>query len=247
MTMTDKYKDKVVLVTGASRGIGKAIAQRFIKQGATIIGTGTTKESAEKITAELNGNGTGLVLNLSDKASFESFTKQLEGLDSPQILVNNAGITRDNLLMRMKDEEWDEVIETNLTGMFRITRLCLKAMMKARYGRIINITSVVGLSGNPGQTNYSATKAGMIGFTRSLAREVGSRSITVNAVAPGFIETDMTDNLSDDIRDSLLKQIALGRLGKPEEVASVVDFLASDESAYITGQTISVNGGMYMG
>ncbi len=245
--MTEKYKDKVVLVTGASRGIGKAIANKFVSQGAYVIGTATTESSASKITEELDGKGKGLVLNLNEKESIEAFATELDKLEAPQILVNNAGITRDNLLMRMKDEEWDDVINTNLTGMFKVTKLCLRSMMKARYGRIINITSVVGLSGNPGQTNYSATKAGMIGFTRSLAREVGTRGITVNAVAPGFIETDMTDNLGDEIREGLLKQIALARLGKPEEIASVVDFLASDESNYITGQTISVNGGMYMG
>ena len=245
--MIEKYKGKVVLVTGASRGIGKAIAQKFVQQGAFVIGTGTSEASANKISDELAGNGTGLVLDLSAKSSIDDFADKLGALNPPNILVNNAGITRDNLLMRMKDEEWDDVITTNLTGMYKVTKLCLRAMMKARYGRIINITSVVGLSGNPGQTNYSATKAGMIGFTRSLAREVGSRGITVNAVAPGFIETDMTDGLNEDIRDSLLKQVSLGRLGTADEVASVVDFLASDESAYITGQTISVNGGMYMG
>lgn len=247
--MTEKYNDKVVLVTGASRGIGKSIAKMFGEHGAFVIGTGTTENSAAKIKQELEENqfsGTGLVLNIADKASVESFEKNLKELDSPSILINNAGITRDNLLMRMKDDEWEDVITTNLTGMYRITKLCMRAMMKARFGRIINISSVVGLSGNPGQSNYAATKAGMIGFTRSLAKEVGSRGITVNAVAPGFIETDMTDELGDEVRSSLLEQIALGRLGQPEEISAVIDFLASDESAYITGQTISVNGGMYM-
>lgn len=248
--MVNKYKDKVVLVTGASRGIGKAIATKFAEQGAFVIGTATTEDSAEQISKDLEANkysGSGLVVNIADKSSVEEFENNLKELNAPNILVNNAGITRDNLLMRMKDDEWEDVINTNLTGMFRVTKLCMRAMMKARYGRIINISSVVGLSGNPGQTNYSATKAGMIGFTRSLAREVGSRGITVNAVAPGFIETDMTNELADEVRDSLLNQITLGRLGRPGEIAAVVDFLASNEAAYITGQTINVNGGMYMG
>lgn len=248
--MMDKYKDKVVLVTGASRGIGKEIAIKFAKQGAFVIGTATTEASADQISKRLttdNYSGIGLVLNIADKASVEEFGNKLKDLNAPNILVNNAGITRDNLLMRMKDDEWEDVINTNLTGMFRVTKLCMRAMMKQRYGRIINISSVVGLSGNPGQSNYSATKAGMLGFTRSLAKEVGSRGITVNAVAPGFIETDMTDELSTDVRDSILNQISLARLGRPEEIANAVDFLASDEAAYITGQTISVNGGMYMG
>jgi len=248
--MIEKYKDKVVLVTGASRGIGKEIAINFAKQGAFVIGTATTEVSADQISKTLttdNYSGIGLVLNIADKDSVEEFGDKLKEVSAPNILVNNAGITRDNLLMRMKDDEWEDVINTNLTGMFRVTKLCMRAMMKQRYGRIINISSVVGLSGNPGQSNYSATKAGMLGFTRSLAKEVGSRGITVNAIAPGFIETDMTDELSSDVRDSILNQIALGRLGRPDEIANVVDFLASDETAYITGQTISVNGGMYMG
>lgn len=247
--MTDEYKDKVVLVTGASRGIGKAIANRFASKGAFVIGTATSETSADKITEFLTADGfsgKGLVLNIADPDSVNVFENSLKELDAPNILINNAGITRDNLFMRMKDEEWEDVMNTNLTGMYRITKLCIRAMMKARYGRIINITSVVGLSGNPGQTNYSATKAGMIGFTKSLAQEVGSRGITVNAVAPGFIETDMTNELNDDVRDSILKQITLGRLGQADEVAAVTEFLASDNAAYITGQTLSVNGGMYM-
>ena len=191
-------------------------------------------------------SGKGLVLNIADKASVDEFESNLKELDAPNILINNAGITRDNLFMRMKEDEWEDVMNTNLTGMYRVTKLCIRAMMKARYGRIINITSVVGLSGNPGQTNYSATKAGMIGFTKSLAQEVGSRGITVNAVAPGFIETDMTNELSDEVRESILKEITLGRLGQADEVAAVTEFLASDNAAYITGQTLSVNGGMYM-
>ncbi len=248
--MTEKYKDTTVIVTGASRGIGKAIAFKFAEQGAFVIGTATTEASANQITkslADANLSGTGLILNIADKSSVEDFEIKLKQFNAPGILVNNAGITRDNLLMRMKDDEWEDVVNTNLTGMYRVTKLCLRAMMKARYGRIINISSVVGLSGNAGQTNYSASKAGMIGFTRSLAREVGSRGITVNAVAPGFIETDMTNELSSEVRDSVLNQIALGRLGQADEIANAVDFLASDEAAYITGQTISVNGGMYMG
>ena len=247
--MKDEYKDKVVLVTGASRGIGKAIANRFAKKGAFVLGTATSESSANNISEYLSAegfSGKGLVLNIADKTSVDEFENSLKDFDAPNILVNNAGITRDNLFMRMKDEEWEDVMNTNLTGMYRVTKLCIRAMMKARAGRIINITSVVGLSGNPGQTNYSATKAGMIGFTKSLAQEVGSRGITVNAVAPGFIETDMTNELSDDIRESILKQITLGRLGQADEVAAVTEFLASDNAAYITGQTLSVNGGMYM-
>jgi len=248
--MSQMYKDKTVLVTGASRGIGKSIAIKFAEQGAYVIGTATTEASANKISKDLaadNYSGTGLVLNIADKTSVDDFANNFKELSAPNILVNNAGITRDNLLMRMKDEEWEDVINTNLTGMYRVTKLCLRAMMKAKYGRIINISSVVALSGNPGQSNYSATKAGMLGFTRSLAKEIGSRGITVNAVAPGFIETDMTNELNADVRDSILNQIALGRLGRPEEIAAAVNFLASDEAAYITGQTINVNGGMYMG
>jgi 3-oxoacyl-[acyl-carrier protein] reductase len=248
--MTENYKDKVVLITGASRGIGKAISTKFAEQGAFVIGTATSDKNAEQISKYLEANqfsGTGLVLNIADKSSVEEFAEKLKEFDTPNILINNAGITRDNLLMRMKDDEWEDVINTNLTGMYRITKLCLRAMMKARYGRIINITSVVALTGNPGQTNYSATKAGMIGFTRSLASEIGSRGITVNAVAPGFIDTDMTNELTDDVKEAILKQITLGRLGQAEEVAAVVEFLASDNAAYVTGQTLSVNGGMYMG
>jgi len=248
--MNDIYKNKVVLVTGASRGIGKAIAYKFASQGAYVLGTATTEQSAKKISNNFRKKeflGSGFVLNITKKSSIEQFEKNIKDLDAPNILINNAGITRDNLLMRMKDDEWEDVMHTNLTGMFHITKLCLRAMMKARFGRIINISSVVGLTGNPGQTNYSASKAGMIGFTRSLAKEVGSRGITVNVVAPGFIKTDMTNVLSDEVHESLLQHITLNRLGEPDEIASVVDFLASDRAAYITGQTINVNGGMYMG
>ena len=248
--MSDIYKDKTVLVTGASRGIGKAIAYKFAKQGAYVIATATTEKSANQISADFVKNnflGIGIVLNIADKLSVDKFENNIKNLNSPNILVNNAGITKDNLLMRMKDDEWEDVINTNLSGIFRMTKLCIRPMMKAKYGRIINISSVVGLAGNAGQTNYSAAKAGMIGFTRSLAKEVGSRGITVNAVAPGFIKTDMTDELSEEIHNSLLEHITLGRLGESDEIASVVNFLASDKAGYITGQTISVNGGMYMG
>ncbi len=245
--MSASFSEKTVLVTGASRGIGRAIADLFIEQGAYVIGTATSESGAHSLSEYFADKGKGLVLNQACNDSIASFSEALSDGNTPEILINNAGITHDNLMMRMKDEEWDDVIETNLTGVFKITRLCLRSMMKARFGRIINITSVVGLSGNPGQTNYSATKAGVIGFTKSLAREVGSRGITVNAVAPGFIETDMTDELSDELKETLLKQIVLGRLGSPDEIARAVSFLASDQAAYITGQTLSVNGGMYMG
>ena len=244
--MTLSFDNKTVLVTGASRGIGKAIAELFASNGAFVIGTATSSAGADNISDYLGDKGIGLVLNQSDNDSIKGFTDDLAEQPNIEILVNNAGITRDNLMMRMKDEEWDDVIATNLTGVFKVTRLCLRNMMKARYGRIINITSVVGLSGNPGQVNYSATKAGLIGFTKSLAREVGSRGITVNAVAPGFIETDMTGELPEEMKQTLLKQIVLGRLGNATEIANAVAFLAADDAAYITGQTLSVNGGMYM-
>ena len=248
--MHNTYKDKVVLVTGASRGIGRAIADRFANQGAYVIATATTNDSVKKISDNFSKNnfeGVGLILNIANKSSVEDFGNSIKDLNPPDILINNAGVTKDNLLMRMRDEEWEEVINTNLNGMFRMTKLCLRAMIKKRYGRIINISSVVGLSGNAGQANYAAAKAGMLGFTRSLAKEVGTRGITVNAIAPGFIKTDMTDVLSEDIQKSLLENITLGRFGESNEIASVVDFLASDSAAYITGQTVSVNGGLYMG
>lgn len=241
---------QTALVTGASRGIGRAIATALGRAGAVVIGTATTDAGAEKIGEGFrneNIEGRGAVLNVADKASVETFAAFLsENSLTPTILVNNAGITRDNLLMRMNDEEWDEVITTNLGSVYRITRLCLRGMMKARRGRIINISSVVAESGNPGQTNYAASKAGMIGFTRSLAREVGSRGITVNAIAPGFIKTDMTDTLTQEQKQTLLDQIALGRLGDAEEIAGTVVFLASEAGGYISGETINVNGGMYM-
>jgi 3-oxoacyl-[acyl-carrier protein] reductase len=241
---------KVALVTGASRGIGKAIADALGAQGATVIGTATTPAGAEAISArfaESGIKGQGMCLDVGDDASVDGVLGQISEQFGPvNILVNNAGITRDNLLMRMKSEEWDSVLNTNLTSVYRLSKACLRAMMKAKTGRIINIASVVGASGNAGQTNYSAAKAGMFGFTKSLAQEVGSRGITVNAVAPGFIDTDMTRELPDAQREALLAGIPLGRLGKPEEIASVVAFLASDAAGYVTGETIHVNGGMYM-
>ncbi|ADC62815.1 3-oxoacyl-ACP reductase FabG [Allochromatium vinosum] len=243
-------KGEIALVTGASRGIGRAIAMALAEQGATVVGTATTESGAQAIEQALTGaghQGLGLVLNVSDPASVEATLAQItERLGAPSILVNNAGITRDNLLMRMKDEEWDAVIDTNLTSLYRLSKGCLRAMTKARKGRIINIASVVGSMGNAGQTNYAAAKAGMMGFTKSLAREVGSRGITVNCVAPGFIDTDMTKELPEAHRQTLLGAIPLGRLGQPEEIASAVVFLASPGGAYITGETLHVNGGMHM-
>jgi 3-oxoacyl-[acyl-carrier protein] reductase len=241
---------KLALVTGASRGIGKAIALNLAKQGYTVIGTATTDIGATKISTYLESagfNGKGLRANVACDESVEALYESIIASHGPPgVLVNNAGITRDNLLMRMKPEEWAEVIQTNLSSIFRVSRACIKAMTKARWGRIINISSVVGSSGNGGQTNYSASKAGIEGFTRSLAKEIGSRGITVNAVAPGFIDTDMTRELPKQQTEALLAQIPLARLGQPEEIASVVGFLASDKGAYITGETLHVNGGMYM-
>ena len=246
-----ELKQQTALITGASRGIGKAIARKMGLAGAYIIGTATGKtgiESIKELFAEHKINGSAYILNVADPESVAQLGESMKSSEqTPTILVNNAGITRDNLLMRMKDEEWEEVINTNLNSVFRLTRLCLRGMTKARYGRIINITSVVASSGNPGQCNYSAAKAGIIGFTRSLAREVGSRGITVNAIAPGFIETDMTQGLSDEQQRVLLEQIALNRFGDVDEIANVAVFLASAGACYITGETIHVNGGMYMG
>ena len=243
-------KGEIALVTGASRGIGRAIAMALAEQGAAVVGTATTESGAQAIEQALTGaghQGLGLVLNVSDSASVEAALAQItERLGAPSILVNNAGITRDNLLMRMKDAEWDAVIDTNLTSLYRLSKGCLRAMTKARKGRIINIASVVGSMGNAGQTNYAAAKAGMMGFTKSLAREVGSRGITVNCVAPGFIDTDMTKELPEAHRQTLLGAIPLGRLGQPEEIAGAVVFLASPGGAYITGETLHVNGGMHM-
>ncbi len=246
-----KLEGQTALVTGASRGIGQSIALTLAKSGAHVLGTATSEQGIETIKKKLTGRGltgSAYILNVADASSVATFADALKtDGHSPGILVNNAGITRDSLLMRMRDDEWENVINTNLNAIYRITKICLRSMMKARQGRIINITSVVAMSGNHGQTNYAASKAGMLGFTRSLAREVGSRGITVNAVAPGFIETDMTNDLNAEQKDSLLKQIALNRLGKVAEVAEVVKFLASSDASYITGETINVNGGMYMG
>jgi len=237
---------KVALVTGASRGIGKAIATQLKELGAVVIGTATSEHGAEKI-SEYLGQGNGLVLNVTNddsiKALFETIKDNHGVVD---ILVNNAGITRDNLIMRMKDDEWNDIIETNLSSVFKISKTVLRPMMKKRVGRIINIGSVVGSMGNAGQVNYATAKAGLLGFTKSLAREVASRGITVNTVAPGFIDTDMTQTLTDEQKEGIFSQVPANRLGKPEEIANTVAFLASDSAAYITGETIHVNGGMYM-
>jgi len=243
-------KDKVTLVTGASRGIGAAISDHLGAEGAIVIGTATSEAGAEKISArfaEKGINGAGKVLNVTDADSVSALLKDIQGqYGAPAILVNNAGITKDNLLMRMSEDEWFDVINTNLSAVFRLSKACLRGMMKARWGRIINVSSVVGSMGNAGQTNYAATKSGVEGFARSLAKEIGSRGITVNTVAPGFIDTDMTKELSEAQKELMLSQIALGRLGQPEEIAAVVGFLASDAGGYITGDTLHVNGGMYM-
>ncbi|UJS23167.1 3-oxoacyl-ACP reductase FabG [Thiothrix winogradskyi] len=241
---------EIALVTGASRGIGRSIAEMLGKAGATVVGTATSEKGAEAISAYLAAAGIvgkGMVLNVADKDSIESVTKAVTGeFGGISVLVNNAGITRDNLLMRMKDEEWDDIIATNLTSVYRMSKVCMRGMTKAKKGRIISISSVVGASGNPGQTNYAAAKAGLVGFSKSLAREIGSRNITVNVVAPGFIDTDMTRELSEEQRSHLLQNIPLSRLGQPNEIAGAVLFLASSLGAYITGETIHVNGGMYM-
>jgi len=243
-------QQRVALVTGASRGIGRAIAEALGKQGLIVIGTATSQAGAGAIDARLREAGiagAGMLLNVTDSAAVEEAVKTItEKFGVLTVLVNNAGITRDNLLMRMKDEEWDDVIDTNLNAIYRVTKACLRGMTKARWGRIVNISSVVGSMGNAGQSNYAATKAGMEGFTRALAREIGSRAVTVNNVAPGFIDTDMTRELPQEQRDMLTKQIPLGRLGGPEEIAAAVAFLVSDAAAYITGETLHVNGGMYM-
>ena len=242
---------QVALVTGASRGIGKGIARALGKAGAYVIGTATSVAGTLSITEYFSSeqiNGTAYVLDVAQTDSVEQFAASMANDGHrPSVLINNAGITRDNLLLRMNADEWDDVINTNLSSVYRISKLCLRGMMKARYGRIINITSVVAHSGNPGQVNYAAAKAGMTGFTRSLAREVGSRGITVNAVAPGYIETDLTNELTENQRQAMLEQIALKRLGTVDEVARVVVFLASSGAAYITGETVHINGGMYMG
>lgn len=241
---------KTALVTGATRGIGKAIALSLGEQGATVIGTATSDNGAATISAYLQEagiNGKGVVLNVTDDDAIEAVVSQIETeFSAPDILVNNAGITRDNLLMRMKDEEWDDIINTNLTPIFKLSKRCVRAMTKARWGRIINITSVVGVMGNAGQTNYAAAKAGVIGFSKSLAREVGARGITVNSVAPGFIDTDMTKDLPEAHKTALLENVPAKRLGEAEEIAAAVTFLASPLAGYITGETLHVNGGMYM-
>lgn len=244
------FQDKVCLVTGASRGIGASIAETIGNEGAVVIGTATSQAGAEKITArfaEQNVKGEGMVLNVQDLESVKSLLKNIQDqYGAPSILVNNAGITKDNLLMRMSEDEWHDVVNTNLSAVFRLSKACLRGMMKARWGRIVNVSSVVGQMGNAGQANYAATKAGVMGFARSLAREVGSRNITVNSVAPGFIDTDMTKVLTDEQKGAMLSGIPMSRLGQPEEIAKVVKFLCSDDSSYITGETIHVNGGMYM-
>ena len=242
---------KVALVTGASRGIGEAIAKSLAADGFTVVGTATTDMGAEAISsylAEENNPGCGIKLNVADQDSVTMAVKAIaEQFEPPLVLVNNAGITRDNILMRMKEAEWQDVMDTNLSGLYRVSKACLRGMTKARWGRIVNITSVVGSMGNIGQSNYAATKAGAEGFSRALARELGSRSVTVNCVAPGFIDTDMTRDLPEAQRDLLLQQIPLGRLGSTAEIAALVSFLCSDMASYITGETVHINGGMHMG
>lgn len=240
---------KIALVTGASRGIGAAIALELARQGALVIGTATTAEGAEKITQQLaqqNLLGQGMTLNVADADSIEQLLQNVhQQVGAPVILINNAAVTHDNLLLRMKEPEWDAVINTNLTAVFRLTKACLKGMLKANWGRIINISSVVAAMGNPGQTNYAAAKAGLIGFTKSLAQEIASRDITVNAVAPGFIDTQMTQALSEEQRQAMLTRIPAKRFGQPADIAAAVAYLASPAAAYVTGQVLHVNGGMY--
>ncbi|MCP4789727.1 MAG: 3-oxoacyl-ACP reductase FabG [Gammaproteobacteria bacterium] len=246
-----RIEGKIALVTGATRGIGKAIALQLADQGALVIGTATSESGAAAISAYLStaGNaGKGLVLDVSDGASVDAVIKNIVAdFGAPTILVNNAGITKDNLLMRMKEDEWAGVLNTNLNSVFRLAKGCLRGMTKAKWGRVVNVSSVVASMGNMGQTNYAASKAGVEGFSRSMAREVASRNITVNAIAPGFIATDMTDALGEEQKDALRAQIPLQRLGAPEDIAALVGFLVSDAGGYITGETIHVNGGMYMG
>lgn len=243
-------QDQIAFITGASRGIGRAITLELGRQGVTVIGTATTEGGTQFISRylkEAGFKGTGVTLNVNNTAQIESVLKSVEEeFGDIAILVNNAGVTRDNLLLRMKDEEWDEIMETNLKSVFRLSRAVLRAMMRARYGRIINISSVVGATGNMGQSNYAAAKAGIFGFSKSLAREVGSRNITVNCIAPGFVATDMTRSLTEKQQQLLLQQVPMGRLGRPEEIASAVAFIASPAAGYITGATLHVNGGMYM-
>lgn len=238
---------KIALVTGASRGIGKAIAQKLVSHGATVIGTATSISGAEAISDYLGDNGIGKVLNVADPASIQTLLDAInQDYGGVDILINNAGITRDNLLLRMKDDEWQDIMDTNLTAIFKLSKAVLRSMMKKRFGRIINVGSVVGSTGNAGQANYAAAKAGVIGFSKSMAREVASRGITVNVVAPGFIDTDMTKSLSEEQKSAIFKDIPVNRLGTPEEIAAAVLFLASNEAGYITGETLHVNGGMHM-
>ncbi len=239
--------NQIALVTGASRGIGRAIAERLAKDGFFVIGTATSENGAGAISDYLGADGKGMKLDVADPESISEVIKSIsDDFGAPAVLVNNAGITRDNLLMRMKDEEWEQIINTNLTSIFRMSKAVLRGMMKAKTGRIINISSVVGSTGNAGQVNYAAAKAGIVGFTKSMAKEVGSRNITVNTVAPGFIDTDMTRELPEENKKALLTSIPMGRLGDPSEIANAVSFLASGGSAYITGETLHVNGGMFM-
>ena len=242
-----KFKGKVALVTGASRGIGSDITEALIETGVYVIGTATTKEGAERISSKMGSNGRGIKLDVSFQESVdEVFNDINENEGSPSIIINNAGIAKDSILMKMKSNDWDEVISTNLSGIYRICKLGIRAMIKSRYGRIVNIASIIGHIGNPGQTNYAAAKAGIIGFSKSLAREVATRNITVNVVSPGFILTDMTNALSDAQKNEMLEKIPLGRFGTGNEVANAVIYLVSDSASYITGQTLHVNGGMLM-
>lgn len=238
---------KIALVTGASRGIGKAIAEELVSKGFTVIGTATSEKGADAISDYLGKNGKGLVLNVTSLESINALLDQVkQQFGEIDVLVNNAGITRDNLMMRMKEEDWDIILQTNLSSVFHLSKAVLRSMMKKRFGRIISIGSVVGSMGNPGQANYCAAKAGIIGFSKALAKEVASRGITVNVVAPGFIATDMTDALTEEQKAATLTQVPAGRLGEPKDIAKAVAFLASDDAAYITGETLHVNGGMYM-
>ena len=245
--MNEAPEKRIAIVTGASRGIGKSIAELLAQQGMEVIGTATSEPGAQTISALLGGNGRGYVLNVTSPDSIDTFFAAIKNNHTaPLVLVNNAGITRDNIALRMKEEEWNSVIDTDLGSVYRVTKACLRGMTKARWGRVINISSVVASSGNPGQSNYAAAKAGMEGYSRSLAGELGSRGITVNCIAPGFIATDMTNQLPDEQKEALLARIPARRLGKAEEVAALVAFIASDAAGYITGETIHINGGMYM-
>ncbi|TKB48994.1 3-oxoacyl-ACP reductase FabG [Ferrimonas sediminicola] len=247
MSISIDLSGKIALVTGASRGIGRAVAEQLVAAGAKVIGTATSERGAAAIGEYLGDNGQGMVLNVTEQTSIDELFAAIKAEHGDiDILVNNAGITRDNLMMRMKEDEWSDIIDTNLTSLFRTSKAVLRAMMKKRHGRIINIGSVVGTMGNAGQANYSAAKAGLLGFTKSLAQEVASRGITVNAVAPGFIQTDMTDELTDDQKQGIMGQVPVARLGQPQEIADAVVFLASDRASYITGETLHVNGGMVM-